>query len=144
MAKLHDVGKLAVPRGILRKRGPLAGYEREIVERHTVTGARIVAAVPELAHLAPAVRASHERWDGRGYPDGLRGEQIPVASRITYVCDAYDAMTSDRAYRPALSPARAREEVRLNAGTQFCATSAAGLLRALSRSDEPRTRVVVA
>ncbi len=135
VALLHDVGKVAVPDSVLRKPGPLSTAERAVVERHTETGARIVRSIPGLAHLAPAIRAAHERWDGLGYPDGLSGERIPLASRITFVCDAYDAMTSDRPYRRALDERRARAELRANAGSQFCRRSASALLGALERLD---------
>ena len=87
--------------------------------------------VPELTHLAPAIRAEHERWDGTGYPDGLKGEEIPLASRITLVCDAYHAMTSDRPYRDALSPHSAKAAVAASIGTQFCPSAGAALLELL-------------
>jgi HD-GYP domain-containing protein (c-di-GMP phosphodiesterase class II) len=116
---LHDIGKVAVPDDVLRKRGELTGTERELVETHPVVGASIVASIPSLAHLAPAVRAEHERWDGSGYPDGLAAEAIPIASRICYASDAYHAMTSDRPYRPRLSAEAARAELERAAGTQF-------------------------
>src|SRR2546423_9261690 len=103
VALLHDVGKLAIPHAILCKPGPLDDAEWAPSRSHPSIGADAVAAVSELAHLAPAVRASHERWDGSGYPDGLAGYDIPIASRITFVCDAYEAMTSDRPYRAARS-----------------------------------------
>jgi HD-GYP domain-containing protein (c-di-GMP phosphodiesterase class II) len=90
-----------------------------------------VGSVVELAHLAPAIRSGHERWDGRGYPDGIAGDEIPVVSRITFVCDAYDAMVSNRPYRSALGPKAAAEEVRRNAGSQFCPQAADALLRIL-------------
>ena len=95
-----------------------------------------VASLDGLAHLAPAVRAEHERWDGRGYPDGLEGEEIPVASRIVLACDAYDAMTSDRPYRCAMDPGDARTQLRANAGTQFDPRVAQALLAVLDRRDE--------
>jgi HD-GYP domain-containing protein (c-di-GMP phosphodiesterase class II) len=133
VALLHDVGKVAVPDAVLQKRGPLSEPEFEQVRTHPVVGARIVSSVAELAHLAPAIRSGHERWDGRGYPDGLRGEEIPVLSRITFVCDAYDAMVSDRPYREALGPKMAGEEVRRNAGSQFCPRAAGALLTVLDR-----------
>jgi putative nucleotidyltransferase with HDIG domain len=116
---LHDIGKVAVPDEILRKPGSLTDEERRIMQTHPEVGARIVASIPSLAHLAPAVRAEHERWDGTGYPDGLAAEQIPIASRICYACDAYHAMTSDRPYRPRLSPETARAELEQGAATQF-------------------------
>ncbi len=131
VALLHDVGKVAVPDAVLQKRGALTEPEFEQVRRHPVVGARIVSSVAELAHLAPAIRSGHERWDGHGYPDGLSGEEIPVLSRITFVCDAYDAMVSDRPYRAALGPNTAVGEVRRNAGSQFCPHAAGALLRVL-------------
>jgi HD-GYP domain-containing protein (c-di-GMP phosphodiesterase class II) len=89
------------------------------MERHTLVGEQILAPVDFLAGVRPIVRSEHERWDGGGYPDGLRGEQIPLGARIVLVCDAYHAMTSDRPYRTAMSDADARAELRAGAGTQF-------------------------
>jgi HD-GYP domain-containing protein (c-di-GMP phosphodiesterase class II) len=128
VAMLHDVGKLGMPDQVLNKPGALTTAERRMVREHPAAGAAVVEQVDELAHLAPAIRAGHERWDGGGYPDGLAGEEIPIASRITFVCDAYDAMTSDRPYRAALPAQMAREELRRCAGTQFCARCVAALL----------------
>jgi HD-GYP domain-containing protein (c-di-GMP phosphodiesterase class II) len=113
---------------VLGKPGPLKGNEWAVMRSHATIGADAVAEVAELAHLAPAVRACHERWDGRGYPDGLVGAAIPIASRITFVCDAYDAMTSGRAYRPARSKIVALSELRHGAGRQFCPRCATALL----------------
>ena len=118
-ARLHDVGKLAIPESILDKPGPLDDDEWDLVRRHTLIGERILLAAPALADVAGIVRASHERVDGNGYPDRLAGEQIPIAARIVAVCDAYDAMTTDRAYREALSAEAAIAELRRCAGTQF-------------------------
>lgn len=132
IALLHDLGKIAIPDAILRKPGPLTSHEQMLMRQHPVVGAQILASMPELAHLAPAARAEHERWDGAGYPDGLCGEQIPIASRITLVCDAYHAMTSNRPYRRAMSAAAAREEIRREAGAQFCPYAAAALLDVLT------------
>jgi hypothetical protein len=120
VALLHDIGKIAIPDAILSKPGRLTEEEWEVMRTHSVASARLMAAVPGLEHIAPAVRAEHERWDGGGYPDGLAGEDIPVASRITLVCDAYHAMTSDRPYRKAMPDADARAELQAGAGTQFC------------------------
>jgi hypothetical protein len=133
VALLHDVGKVAVPDAVLQKNGPLTEPEVELVRRHPVVGARIVGSVSELAHLAPAIRSGHERWDGQGYPDGLAGDEIPLLSRITFVCDAYDAMVSDRPYRNALVPPAAVTEVQENAGSQFCPQSAKALLSVLKQ-----------
>ncbi len=131
VAMLHDIGKLAVPDTILSKPGPLDPKEWETMQSHSVSGEELICNTPGLAHLAPAIRSEHERWDGNGYPDGLAGEEIPLSSRITFVCDAYHAMTSDRPYRAALSPETARAEIRAGAGTQFCPTSAGALLEIL-------------
>ena len=117
-AFLHDVGKVAIPDSILRKRGPLNAAELETMQEHAALGALMVGSIPGLAHLAPIIRAAHERWDGRGYPDGLEGEEIPLASRIIHACDAWHAMTSDRPYREPLGR-EALDELRKNMGVQF-------------------------
>jgi diguanylate cyclase (GGDEF)-like protein len=127
-AILHDIGKVAVPERILNKRGPLTEAERRKVERHPVVGERILSSVDFLRDVLPLVRHEHERWDGKGYPDGLADERIPIGSRIILACDAYDAMTSDRPYRPAMSDAEARAELRAGAGTQFDERVVAALL----------------
>ena len=131
-ALLHDIGKIAVPDAILNKPGPLTAEEWEVMRAHPITSEEIVTSTGGLGDLAPVLRAEHERWDGRGYPDGLAGEQIPLASRITFVCDAYQAMTSDRPYRSALSLDDARKEIAAGAGTQFCPSSAHALLAVLT------------
>ena len=119
-ALLHDVGKLAVPDAILNKPGRLTQTEWAIMKQHTAVGARMLAAAgPELAEIAPIVRSSHERVDGRGYPDGLAGDAIPLEARIVACCDAYSAMTTDRPYRLAMPVADAVRELRAGAGTQF-------------------------
>jgi hypothetical protein len=119
MALLHDIGKVGVPDAVLHKPAPLDEGERALMRRHPEIGARIVSQVEGLSHMAPAILADHERWDGKGYPHGLAGEVIPLASRITFACDAYHAMITDRPYRPAMSHTDAVEELRRNAGTQF-------------------------
>ena len=116
---LHDIGKVGIPDAILQKQGPLDDRDWQLMRQHPVIGERIILASPGLAHLAPAIRAEHERWDGGGYPDGLAREQIPLASRITLACDALQAMTSDRPYRPAMTIDQAREQLRAGAATQF-------------------------
>jgi putative nucleotidyltransferase with HDIG domain len=128
VALLHDVGKVAVPDEILQKPGPLDDHERTVIEEHPVVGAKIVRSIAGLAHLAPAIRAGHERWDGAGYPDGLAGEDIPIISRITFVCDAFDAMTSDRPYRRSLGVDRARRELEANVDAQFCSRTVHALM----------------
>ncbi len=132
VALLHDIGKLAVPDAVLNKPGPLDPDEWTAMREHPEIGARIVGAIPELTHLGPSIRAEHERWDGRGYPDGLAGRAIPVASRIVFVCDAYHAMTSNRPYRRALTQEDAMEEIRSAAGSQFCPETARALSELLS------------
>jgi HD-GYP domain-containing protein (c-di-GMP phosphodiesterase class II) len=113
---LHDVGKLGVPEGILQKPGSLTDQEFAVMRKHPVKSCEIVAPIPELAHCIPAIRHHHERIDGRGYPDGLRGEEIPLLGRIIAVADVFDALTSDRAYRHALQPAEVRRYIRQTAG----------------------------
>ena len=128
-ALLHDIGKLRVPREILDKDGGLTEEEWAIVRRHPVEGERMLErAGGMLAEIAPAVRAHHERWDGRGYPDGLRATEIPLAARIICACDAFNAMTTDRSYRPGMSPADARAELLRCAGTHFDPTVVNALL----------------
>jgi HD-GYP domain-containing protein (c-di-GMP phosphodiesterase class II) len=118
-ALLHDIGKVRVPDSILNKPGPLTDDERAVMNRHPIWGAELLARVPGLEPVATIVRFHHERWDGAGYPAGLAGERIPLTSRIIAACDAHHAMTSDRPYRAALSPATALAELRAGAGTQF-------------------------
>jgi putative nucleotidyltransferase with HDIG domain len=130
-ALLHDVGKIAIPDAILNKPGALNDEEWAIMRSHPALGEQIALATAGLESLAPVIRAEHERWDGRGYPDGLVGDQIPLASRITFVCDAYNAITSDRPYRAALSHEIARARIAEAAGTQFCPRSARALLELL-------------
>jgi HD-GYP domain-containing protein (c-di-GMP phosphodiesterase class II) len=134
VALLHDVGKVAVPDHILQKPGPLDAHERRLIEEHPVVGAKIVRSIAGLAHLAPAIRAGHERWDGHGYPDGLAGDDIPVISRITFVCDAFDAMTSDRPYRRSLGVDRARRELEDHVDSQFCAKSVHALMSVIDQA----------
>ena len=118
-AELHDVGKVAIPDAILNKPGPLDDDEWAFMRRHTLIGERIVAAAPALGAVAKLVRASHERWDGDGYPDRTAGEDIPLGARIVAVCDAYDAIVADRPYRRGRSAAVAMDELQRCAGAQF-------------------------
>lgn len=116
---MHDIGKIIVDDRILEKPGNLNDLEWDEIRRHSETGYRIISSVNELSSLAKYVLAHHERWDGKGYPHGLVGEEIPLAARIIAIADAYDAMTSARPYRSALSREAAIEELKRNAGTQF-------------------------
>ncbi len=118
-AELHDIGKVAIPDAILDKPGPLNDEEWEFMKQHTILGERIASSAPALAQVAQIVRCSHEHFDGGGYPDGLAGDAIPLASRVILACDAYEAMTSERAYAAPLSDEAARAELRRCAGTQF-------------------------
>ncbi|HEY7831370.1 MAG TPA: diguanylate cyclase [Solirubrobacteraceae bacterium] len=118
-AELHDVGKIAIPDAILNKPGPLDEEEWKFMRRHTILGERILMAASALRPVARLVRSSHERFDGGGYPDGLAGKEIPLGARIIFVCDAFDAMTTDRTYSAAISSAEALQELRRCAGTQF-------------------------
>lgn len=120
-APLHDVGKIGVPDAILRKPGALNREEWQIMQQHTVIGARILEDCPyPVIDMARQIALTHhERWDGRGYPHGLQGEEIPLWGRIVAVADAYDAMTSDRPYRPALSHEQAVEILRAERERQF-------------------------
>jgi diguanylate cyclase (GGDEF)-like protein len=118
-AQLHDIGKIAIPDAIIGKPTALDEGEWEFMRQHTVIGQRIISAAPALSRVGEYVRASHERWDGTGYPDELRGEEIPLASRIVGVCDAFDAMMSNRPYHGALSHHDALAELARCAGTQF-------------------------
>jgi two-component system cell cycle response regulator len=144
-AELHDVGKVAVPQRILQKPAPLDPSERAIIERHCEVGERILAAAAAMGPVAELVRASHERFDGFGYPDRRTGKDAPVGARIIAVCDAFHAMTSDRPYRSAIDAADAIIELRRCAGTQFdpdvvevfCAQFAAGHMRAASLGTGP-------
>jgi diguanylate cyclase (GGDEF)-like protein/putative nucleotidyltransferase with HDIG domain len=127
-ALLHDIGKVAIPDEILHKPGPLSTDEWELMKQHPVIGERILRVVPGLGTVARIVRHEHERWDGRGYPDGLAGEQIPIGSRIIIAADTYHAITSDRPYRPARSHSDAVGELSRCAGTQFDPRVSAALI----------------
>ncbi|MEA2332794.1 MAG: hypothetical protein QOH58_2932 [Thermoleophilaceae bacterium] len=130
-ATLHDIGELGVPEAILNKPGPLTTDERPAVERHPLIAEGILSPVEFLADTLPLVRAAHERWDGGGYPDGLAGEEIPLGARVLFACDCYEAMTTARPYRAALTAADAEAELRRVAGTQLDPTVVAALLEVL-------------
>lgn len=116
---LHDIGKVGIPEHILCKRGPLSEDEWDVMRTHPVVGAQIVAPITFLGEAVDLVRHHHERFDGDGYPDGLRGEEIPLPARVFAVADSFDAMTSDRPYRGAMGIERALLEIEGGAGTQF-------------------------
>jgi HD-GYP domain-containing protein (c-di-GMP phosphodiesterase class II) len=119
-AMLHDVGKIAIPKEILHKPSTLTASEFEVMKTHTIEGQFMLDRVGGLlGRVGEIVRSCHERWDGSGYPDGLKREEIPFASRIVFCCDAYNAMTSDRVYRAAMTSADALAELHRHSGTQF-------------------------
>jgi HD-GYP domain-containing protein (c-di-GMP phosphodiesterase class II) len=127
-AYLHDLGKLSVPLRVLAKTAALDEDEREEVRLHPSVGASILERIPSLAHLSTGARYHHERWDGKGYPEGLRGEHIPLVAQVLAVSDSYDAMTSNRAYRPSREHETAMEEIARGTGEQFGPRAAAAFL----------------
>jgi HD-GYP domain-containing protein (c-di-GMP phosphodiesterase class II) len=134
-ALLHDVGKIRIPNEIITKPGPLTAEERAIIETHTIEGEKLLAKVGGLlGEVGRIVRSCHERYDGRGYPDGLAGEDIPVVARIVACCDAFHAMTTDRPYRSALPLEEALAELRRGSGTQFDPEVVAALLGVVATS----------
>jgi diguanylate cyclase (GGDEF)-like protein len=139
-ARLHDVGKLAVPDDVLQKPGPLYPEEWAFIREHTVIGERILAASPGWLGVAAIVRATHERWDGTGYPDGLAGDAIPLASRIIAVCDAFSAMTSPRPYRLPIARDQALEELHAHAATQFDPDVVAAFAVIVERAEKAQRR----
>ena len=117
--KFHDIGKLAVPDHILHKEGPLTAEEREVIEMHPLVGEAILAEIPGFEEVLPAVRHHHERWDGTGYVDGLKGGQIPLKAQLISLSDTFDALTEDRPYRKAMSVQQACQEILRQRGRQF-------------------------
>ena len=132
----HDVGKIAVPDSLINKPGPLTEEEFEVVKEHPAKGAQILAPVPFLYGVRTIVRHAHEHWDGGGYPEGLRGEQIPLGARIVLAVDAYHAMTSERPYRAAMSHEDAHAQLESEAGKQFDPEVVEKLLAVLRRPDD--------
>ncbi|MEA2363981.1 MAG: hypothetical protein QOD71_3126 [Thermoleophilaceae bacterium] len=133
-AMLHDVGKISIPKEILHKPAALTDPEFEIIKHHTIEGQFMLDRVGGLlGRVGGVVRSCHERWDGKGYPDQLKGEQIPLAARIVFVCDAYNAMTTDRPYRASMTPEAALKELIENSGTQFDPMVVAGLVSVIER-----------
>ena len=143
-AELHDIGKLAIPERVLSKPAPLTRDEWLQVHEHTIAGERILRAAPALEPVAVLVRASHERWDGQGYPDSLSGEEIPLGARIIAVCDAFDAMISERPYRKAMSIVAALQEIGRCAGTQFDPAVVRAFAAVVAGDDPGTTEAAVA
>ncbi len=136
---VHDVGKIGIPDEVLQKPDVLTSAEYEAMKQHAVMGAVMLAALPNMSILAPIVRAHHERWDGKGYPDGLSGEQIPFLARILAVADAYSAMTSDRPYRRGMDKQSAIAELQRQRGKQFDPVIVDAFVRVLRRMDGERS-----
>jgi HD-GYP domain-containing protein (c-di-GMP phosphodiesterase class II) len=136
-AQVHDIGRVTMPREVLDKPGPLSAGDWSLMCQHTTIGERILRSVPEMFGVARIVRSSHERFDGRGYPDGLRGSQIPLASRIVLCAEAYHAMQAERPHRPAYSADEALDEIRANAGKQFDPNVVAALEVAIAGQQRP-------
>ena len=133
-ALLHDIGKMTTPKEILHKAGPLDDAEWELMRQHTIDGQRMLDQVGGTLHdVGEVVRSSHEHYDGGGYPDGLRADEIPLAARVVAVADAYSAMTTRRIYRDALTPQVAIRELRVNAGSQFDPVVVEAALAVLAR-----------
>jgi response regulator RpfG family c-di-GMP phosphodiesterase len=142
---LHDVGKIAIPDSVLRKQGPLTESEQQLMRRHTISGAELLANIPLLEGAGlEVVRSHHERWDGAGYPDGLAEEAIPLGARVFAVADALDAMTSDRPYRRALSWDTARRQILAEADRQFDANIVHAFVRAEPELRQIRRELVAA
>lgn len=137
-AILHDIGKIAVPDSILSKRGPLTDEEWAEMRRHPEVGRRMIANIPYLAPAVPVVLYHHERWDGKGYPAGLSGEEIPEEARLLSIVDTFDAMTTDRPYRPAIHPSTTYETILDAAGTQFDPQMVQAFARCWARGDIQR------
>jgi HD-GYP domain-containing protein (c-di-GMP phosphodiesterase class II) len=131
-ARVHGVGMTAVPSAIITKPGPLDAEERAVVDQHPARGADLIAHVPGLEAVATIVLHHHERWDGSGYPDGVAGARIPVASRVLGACEAYRALTSHRPYRGAMDPDAALAEIESGAGSRYDPAVAAALRTALA------------
>lgn len=140
-ALLHDIGKIMIPASVLRREGPLSDDEWKLMRQHSGHGARITAANGLDPVIVDMVRGHHERWDGKGYPDHLCGEAIPLGARIIGAVDAYDAMTTKRAYRNALPPEEAIARLRKDAGTHFDPTVIPVLLRVLEAASARRPAV---
>ncbi len=139
VAVLHDVGKLTIDPELLDWDGPLDDDQRARLRRHTIAGEELLAEVAGLEHLAGVVRATHEAWDGSGYPDGLSGDSIPLTARIVSAADSFDAMTSDRAYRSVLPRREACRRLRNGAGAQFDPQVVDALLRVVGCGPLPRS-----
>lgn len=132
-AILHDIGKIYIREGVLRKTGPLDSLEWQEMKRHSSIGADLLRNIPYLASAIPIIRHHHERWDGFGYPDGLKGEEIPLGARIVAVADAYDAMTTKRVYHSEATPEQAIQEIRMCSGNRYDPRVVQAFLKVVSK-----------
>jgi putative nucleotidyltransferase with HDIG domain len=139
-ALLHDVGKIGIPESILNKPGPLTDEEFTVMKRHTVIGADIIKDIPGMEEVVGLVRSSHERWDGRGYPDGLGGTEVPRGAYVIAVCDAFHAMIESRVYRTAMSVEGAIAELQRCSGSQFMPAAVEALITVVDRGDRRAVR----
>jgi HD-GYP domain-containing protein (c-di-GMP phosphodiesterase class II) len=135
---LHDVGKIAVDSRILNKPGPLTASEWEIMREHPIVGADLLTEIPFLEKSSGLVLCHHERFDGKGYPNGNKGEDIPLGARLIAVADAFDTMTTDRAYRPAMSVDAAVRELHSGAGSQFCPVAVKAFISGLRLNSDKK------
>jgi diguanylate cyclase (GGDEF)-like protein/PAS domain S-box-containing protein len=133
LSSLHDIGKVAIPETLLLKNSKPTEEEWVVIKRHTETGFNIAQSSPQIAHIAKFILACHENWDGSGYPNGLKGEAIPIVSRVLFICDAYDVMTNERSYKKAMSKKEAIEELRRCSGTQFDPVLVEKFIKVLSK-----------
>ena len=142
MGLLHDVGKIGVPDEVINKKGSLTEEEFALIKKHPVTGYQILKNIQQMPNLSTGARWHHERYDGGGYPDGLVGDEIPEAARIIAVADAYDAMTSYRSYRNAMTQENVRSEIEKGSGTQFDPRFASIMLKMIDEDTEYRMREI--
>jgi putative nucleotidyltransferase with HDIG domain len=140
-ALFHDIGKLAIPDEILLKPSTLTGDQWAVMTNHAEEGAAIISRLGFLSDAVPSIRHHHERYDGAGYPDGLAGEEIPLGARIIHVADAFDSMLTSRVYRPARPSDEALEDLRRNAGTQFCPRCVAALEEEIAARGETAEQI---
>lgn len=140
--ELHDIGKVVIPDEILNKRGSLDTEEFEIIKKHSASGYRIAKATPMIEHVSEYILRSHEWWDGSGYPEGLKRENIPLISRMMHIVDAYDVMINDRPYKKAMFEEEAISELRKCSGTQFDPNLANIFIKKVLKNNQKRSVIV--
>lgn len=139
-ARLHDLGKVGIRDGVLEKSGPLSAEEWKVMRSHPAVAVEILSPIRMLQSILPLIRGHHERWDGKGYPDGIQGEAIPLGARVIAVADAYDALVTDRPYRTGFPREKAREVLQMGAGTQWDATAVDALLFVQTHANKNNTQ----